>query len=73
MLPIPIRIETTPMAIRFPTLPLAFVLSLGLAPAAVGNTAMRAPRPPASSTIFFHTGALSARSAPPAITSEPFA
>jgi len=40
-------------------------------PAAVGNTAMRAPGPPASSTIFFHTWALSARRAPPAITSEP--
>src|SRR5881398_3527494 len=32
---------------------------------------MRAPGPPASSTIFCHTCALSARRAPPAITSDP--
>src|SRR5690349_14691361 len=34
---------------------------------------MRAPRPPASSTIRVQTWALSARRAPPAITSEPLA
>ena len=63
MLCIPIRIETTPMAIRFPTLPLAFVLSLGLAPAAARADA-QAPVGAAKGSLVIAGGALRADNAP---------
>ncbi|MCS0633189.1 cyanophycinase [Telluria mixta] len=63
MMGVPIRIETPAMPIRFPVLPLAFVLSLGLVPAAARADA-QAPAGPGKGSLVIAGGALRADNAP---------
>jgi cyanophycinase len=63
MMGVPIRIETPAMPIRFPLLPLVFVLSFGLIPAAARADA-QAPAGQGKGSLVIAGGALRADNAP---------